>query len=216
VLLRDATPIPPQYSAIKVSGERAYDLARDGETVELKPRLIVIDDLRIVEQPDDDHIVLEAECGKGTYVRAIARDLGRQLGCFGHVTDLRRLRVGPFLEESALTFVDLDAELEAGAPREDASKGDGAAEEVVLRQPAATNPLDEFLQPCEFALTDLTEVPLQSGDAASLARGQAVLMRGRDAPIFTGSFFATCRGRLIAIGEAEKGTLRPTRVFNLA
>ncbi|MEO1544741.1 MAG: tRNA pseudouridine(55) synthase TruB, partial [Pseudomonadota bacterium] len=105
--------IPPQYSAIKVSGERAYDLARDGETVELKPRLIVIDDLRIVEQPDDDHIVLEAECGKGTYVRAIARDLGRQLGCFGHVTDLRRLRVGPFLEESALTFVDLDAELEA-------------------------------------------------------------------------------------------------------
>ncbi|MEL7088868.1 MAG: tRNA pseudouridine(55) synthase TruB [Planctomycetota bacterium] len=219
--------VPPQYSAIKVAGERAYDLARDGETVDLKPRLIVIDDLRLVEQPDDDHVVLEAECGKGTYVRAIARDLGRKLGCYGHVTDLRRLRVGPFLEESAVTFADLDAEIEdaqePGAdsdfdPVEDKSTSEPATSDPMTFAPgtALGNQLDTFLQPCEFALTDLTEVTLQSGDAASLTRGQAVLMRGRDAPIFTGPFYATCRGRIIAIGEADKGTLRPTRVFNLA
>lgn len=219
--------VPPQYSAIKVAGERAYDLARDGETVDLKPRLIVIDDLRLVEQPDDDHVVLEAECGKGTYVRAIARDLGRKLGCYSHVTDLRRLRVGPFLEESAVTFADLDAEIEdaqePGADQDFDPVADKSTSDPVTSDPmtfapstALGNQLDMFLQPCEFALTDLTEVTLQSGDAASLTRGQAVLMRGRDAPIFTGPFYATCRGRIIAIGEADKGTLRPTRVFNLA
>ncbi len=88
---------PPAFSAIKVNGERAYDLARDGELVDLAPRLITIHALRMVSF-DRDHAVLEAECGKGTYVRAIARDLGRALGCFGHVAALRRTRVGPFFE----------------------------------------------------------------------------------------------------------------------
>jgi len=201
--------VPPRYSAIKVDGERAYDLARDGETVELAARTVLIEDLRVIDQPDDDHVVLEADCGKGTYVRAIARDLGRQLGCFGHVTQLRRLSVGPFQEENAVTFEDLEAELEeARAPDHEPDEGDP--------QPVTgENPLDSFLQPCEVALEELTEIPVQSGDAASLARGQQVLVRGRDAPIFSGPFYATCRGRLIAIGEAEKGTLRPTRVFNL-
>ncbi len=220
--------VPPQYSAIKVDGERAYDLARDGEMFDLPARLVVIDDLRIVEVPDDDHVILEAECGKGTYVRAIARDLGRKLGCYGHVTDLRRLQVGPFDEDSAVTFEDLEAELadaaaEAGedVPDQGAANGSHAEaphDDVTASAVSAQSPpdtLDAFLHPAQFALADLTEIPVQSGDAASLARGQPVLVRGRDAPIFTGPFFATCRGRLVAIGEAEKGTLRPTRVFNM-
>src|SRR4029077_19767948 len=82
--------VPPRFSAIKIDGERAYDLARDGQVVELEARPVNIHRLEIVETPDPDHMVLAAECGKGTYVRAIARDLGRALGCFGHVAALRR------------------------------------------------------------------------------------------------------------------------------
>ena len=88
--------IPPQYSAIKVQGERAYDLARDGETVELKPRPVEIHELTLVEHGENGQSVFEAECGKGTYVRALARDIGRILGCFGHICALRRTLVGPF------------------------------------------------------------------------------------------------------------------------
>src|SRR4051794_8806064 len=90
--------VPPRFSAIKIDGERAYDLARDGEVVELAPRPVEIHRLDLVEVPDADHAVLAAECGKGTYVRAIARDMGRMLGCHGHVVALRRTGVGPFDE----------------------------------------------------------------------------------------------------------------------
>ena len=86
--------VPPRYSAIKIEGERAYDLARDGETVELEARLVEIARLELVATPDPDHAVLHAECGKGTYVRSLARDMGRALGCFGHVSALRRVAVG--------------------------------------------------------------------------------------------------------------------------
>ncbi len=185
--------VPPQFSAIKVDGQRAYDLARDGEAPELEARTVVIDDLRLVEVPDGDTAVFEAECGKGTYVRAIARDLGRDLGCYGHVIELRRLQVGPFDDDMALTADELADALEQGGQEA----------------------LAEFLHPVEAALDDLTELALSPADAANLARGQTVLMRGRDAPIFTGPFYATSRGRLIALGEAERGQLRPTRVFNL-
>ena len=185
--------VPPQYSAIKVDGQRAYDLARDGEAPELAARTVVIDDLRIVEVPDDQSIVFEAECGKGTYVRAIARDIGRKLGCFGHVTALRRLRVGPFDDEIAIPLDELAETFEEGG----------------------FEALEEFLHPVEAALHDLTELQVTPADAANLARGQAVLLRGRDAPMFTGAFYATSRGKLVALGEADKGQLRPTRVFNL-
>lgn len=185
--------VPPQFSAIKVEGQRAYDLARDGEAPELQARTVVIDDLRLVDSPDPDTAVFEAECGKGTYVRAIARDMGRELGCFGHVIALRRLRVGPFTDEMAVSHEDLAEAFEEGG------------EEA----------LAQFIHPVEAALQDLTEIPLTPSDAASLSRGQTVLMRGRDAPIFSGPFYATTRGRLVALGEADRGQLRPTRVFNL-
>src|SRR6266568_3480116 len=100
---------PPQYSAIKIQGERAYDLARDGETVELKPRPVEIFELSLMEQEDDSHSVFEAECGKGTYVRALARDIGRLLGCYGHICALRRTAVGPFTERDMIPLEELEA-----------------------------------------------------------------------------------------------------------
>jgi tRNA pseudouridine55 synthase len=109
--------VPPRFSAIKIQGERAYDLARDGETVELQPRTVEIDRLSLVHH-DGDRSVLEADCGKGTYVRAIARDLGRALGCLGHIAALRRTRVGPFTEEDAVVVDDLATDPAALRPVE--------------------------------------------------------------------------------------------------
>jgi tRNA pseudouridine55 synthase len=180
--------VPPAFSALKIDGERAYDLARDGETVVLEPRPVVIDELQLVEMPDADTAVFEATCGKGTYVRALARDFGRELGCFGHVCALRRVRVGAFDESRAITIGQLDAEAAELPP----------------------------LLPAEDALQDLIGLTLSSSDAARLARGQAVLVRGRDAPVLSGMAFATSKGRLIALGELARGEFRPTRVFNFS
>lgn len=186
--------VPPQYSAIKIDGERAYDLARDGENVQLEARPVIIDRLDMTDMPDTDTSVFVAECGRGTYVRAIARDLGRMLGCYGHVIGLRRTRVGPFEEARAITV----EQIEAAAKCEDG--GDS---------------LSQLLAPVESALSDLPELMVSPSDAASLVRGQAILLRGRDAPVMTGPAFATSKGRLIALGELDKGALHPTRVFNL-
>ena len=185
---------PPQFSAIKVDGNRAYDLARDGETVELEAREVVIDHLRVADMPDDDTTVFEAECGRGTYVRAIARDIGRDLGCFGHVIELRRTRVGPFHEDDSITLEELD---------DAARRDDGGGE------------LSKALLGVEAALQGLTELNVSSQDAARLARGQSILIRGRDAPIMAGDAFAVCKGQPIAIGVLEEGEFRPSRVFNL-
>lgn len=191
----EISQVPPQYSAIKVDGNRAYDLARDGEEFALEARTVRIDELKITDTPAPDRTVLEAACGKGTYVRAIARDLGRRLGCYGHVVELRRLRVGPFDHTVSVTL----ETLEQAAERLDA-------------EPSA---LDGILFPVETALQAIPSVTITPSDAASLVRGQAVLLRGRDAPILTGPLYATCRGQLVALGEMDKGALRPTRVFNL-
>ena len=185
--------VPPAYSAIKVDGARAYDLARDGETVVLEARPVFIDSLQLVDMPDATTSVFEARCGKGTYVRALARDMGRLLGCYGHVIALRRTQVGPFDEAVAVTMDELMAASDSGDPEQ----------------------LSRLLQPVEAALADLPELLVSQSDAASLARGQTVLIRGRDAPIPSGPAYATSKGRLIALGELAKGALHPTRVFNL-
>lgn len=182
---------PPAFSAVKIAGARAYDLARAGEDVTLDERPVVIHRLELVETPDRDHAVFEAECGKGTYVRALARDLGRRLGCLGHVVALRRLVVGPFDES---TMIGLDTLIDA---RE---AGDAAA-------------LDRFLKPIGFALADLPEVTFTSGDAGRLRRGQPVLLRGRQAPLISGTAHATCGGDSVAVGEIVEGSFRPRRVF---
>lgn len=183
--------VPPRFSAIKVDGARAYDLARDGEDVQLQPRVVMVEDLRLVEMPDAAEAVFEAECGKGTYVRALARDMGRALGCLGHVIALRRTKVGPFIEEAA---VSLDILKEAAQAGEEA--------------------LTAHLQPVEAALDDIPAVGVSPSDAASLVKGQAVLIRGRDAPVMSGAAFAHFKGRILALGELEKGSFHPTRVFN--
>ncbi len=185
---------PPQFSAIKIDGNRAYDLAREGEVVPLEAREVVIDALRIVDMPDDATTVFEAECGRGTYVRAIARDIGRDLGCYGHVIALRRTRVGPFHENDAVLLDELD---------EAARLDDGGAE------------LSRSLLGVDAALQGLAQLNVSSQDAARITRGQSVLIRGRDAPIMAGDAYAICRGQPIAIGILEQGEFRPTRVFNL-
>jgi len=176
---------PPAFSAIKVNGERAYDIARDGEAVTLAARPIVIHDLRLVDL-SPDRATLEADCGKGTYVRALARDLGRLLGCYGHVTALRRTRVGPFTLDDATPLAALDDPAEAA----------------------------RALKPVESGLTEVPCVVVDRNGAARLRRGQGLLLRGRDAP--DGGFaWASCGGEPVAFGEISEGELRPSRVFNL-
>jgi tRNA pseudouridine55 synthase len=188
--------VPPRYSAIKVDGERAYDLARDGEQVELAPRQVEIGRLELVNVPDGDHAVLEAECGKGTYVRSLARDIGRALGCFGHVSALRRPAVGPFDEETMISLEQLEALCHRAA------SGEGS--------------LADALMPVETALDDIPALAVSRADAARLQRGQAVLLRGRDAPNVRGTVYATVSGQLLALAELDRGEIVPKRVFNLA
>ena len=176
---------PPAFSAIKINGERAYDLARDGQIVDIAARPILVHALRLVES-DADTAVFEAECGKGTYVRAMARDMGRALGCYGHVTALRRTRVGPFRETDVVT-------LDALADAPDSAH-------LALR-------------PLEAGLTETPCVIIDRDGAARLRRGQSLLLRGRDAP-FEGEAYASCGGVVIAVGHVAHGELVPTRVFN--
>lgn len=178
--------VPPQFSAIKVDGERAYDLARDGEVFALKAREVEIHALRMVDHTPAE-TVFEAECGKGTYVRAIARDLGRALGCFGHIVALRRTRVGPFLEDDATAFADLE-------------------DPVTLAQ---------ALRTVESGLSDLPCLVMSRDQANRIRRGQSVILRGRDAPVETGPVYATCDHAILAIGLIERGEFVPNRVFNL-
>lgn len=187
--------VPPAFSAIKIDGERAYDLARDGETVVLEPRPVTIHRLDHVADLDADHSVFEAACGKGTYVRALARDMGRQLGCYGHVVALRRTRVGPFAEGDMIPLEKL---------------------EELSHIAAAQGDLAQTLRPVETALDDIPALAVSRLDAARLRNGQAVLVRGRDAPVLSGIVYATLGGTLIALGEMKHGELHPTRVFNLA
>ena len=188
--------VPPRYSAIKVNGERAYDLARDGEIVELNARPVEIHRLELVNVPDADHAEFEAECGKGTYVRALARDMGRALGCYGHIEALRRKAVGPFGENDAISLEQLAV--------------------LCHRAAAGEASLADALLPIENALDDIPALAVNRADAARLQRGQAVLLRGRDAPIFRGTVYVTASGRLVALAEVDRGEIVPKRVFNLA
>jgi tRNA pseudouridine55 synthase len=188
--------VPPRYSAIKIEGERAYDLAREGTVVELDSRPVAIHRLELVDTPDPDHSMLSAECGKGTYVRALARDLGRLLGCFGHVSALRRTVVGPFGESHMIPLERLDS--------------------LCHRAAVGEGNLAALLLPVETALDDIPALAVSQADAARLQRGQAVLLRGRDAPVMRGPVSVTVSGHLVALAEVDRGEIVPKRVFNLA
>ncbi len=181
----DIQQTPPQFSAIKIAGERAYDLAREGEVVELKARAVTIHSLTI-ESFSPDETVFFMECGKGAYVRAIARDLGRLMGCFGHVTALRRTRVGPFLEDDSFTLDEIEAQ----------------------------NMAADAMLSVEAGLSELPCIVVDRDTAARLRRGGSVILRGRDAPA-DGVVYAACGGVPVAFGEVVEGALEPSRVFNL-
>ncbi len=191
----EISQLPPKFSAIKVRGERAYDLARDGEEVELKPRLVLIHDLRLVDMPDENTAVFEAETGKGAYVRALARDMGRELGCLGHIAALTRTRVGPFRLEDAISLEKL---------------------EELRHKDAGREALREVLLPVETALDDIPALAVDRNQATRIVRGQQVILRGGDAPVNEETVLATWKGKPVALCTVEAGILKPRRVFNLS
>ena len=185
----DILQVPPQYSAVKVEGERAYDLAREGVEMDLVARPLRVERLEVLARPDADHVELEMVCGKGGYVRAIARDLGRTLGCLGHVAQLRRMWSGPFDLEDAVS-------LDAVADR----AGDPA--------------LDELLLPLQVALADLPELPCSAEGALRLKNGNPGRVLSSAAE-YGEEAWASYLGQPLAVGIYRAGELHPSRVFNL-
>jgi tRNA pseudouridine55 synthase len=192
----DIEQVPPAYSAIKVDGERAYDLARAGETVELASRVVTVFGLEVSRQIDADHVEIEMRCGKGAYVRALVRDLAAALGAEGHVHDLRRTRVGPFDEAGAITLEML--------------------EELVHRGTG-----QEALLPVETALDDIPGLAVTDEDAFRLSQGRAVVLLPRQAETMRAQMredraVLACQGKKpVALCEMRAGQIRPIRVFNL-
>jgi tRNA pseudouridine55 synthase len=186
--------IPPQFSAIKIAGERAYDLAREGETVEIPSREVEVFRLTLLGvTADEAHF--EVECGKGTYVRSLARDFGRDLGCYGHISDLRRTFVAPFAEDKMVPLADL------------------VALEKIEDRDERLAALDAFLIDTAEALSSLPHLPVTEEQAHRIKMGNPIILRGREAPVEEPEAYATVRGRLIAIGEIGQGEFRPKRVF---
>jgi tRNA pseudouridine55 synthase len=194
--------VPPAFSAIKVGGERAYDLARAGIAVDLKPRVVTVHRAALVGAPDADHVELEIDCGKGVYVRAIARDLAVMLAACGHVSALRRLRVGPFRAESAVTL-------------------------EVLEQMCHTGDGLEVLLPVETALDDIPALAVTTEDAFRLSQGRPIVLLPRQvetlkarlassdgAGLASRTVLAMHGGAAVAICEMRAGRLSPIRVFN--
>jgi len=179
--------VPPAFSAVKVEGERAYARARAGESVTLEARPLFVESLDLVARPDADTAVLEMVCGKGGYVRAIARDLGAALGCLGHVTALRRLWAGPFSAEDGVTPEMLEAR--AGTPA-----------------------IDELLLPLESALADLPAVRVDATAAARIAAGNPVPCLASEAD-YGDEARAIHGGRTLAVGVYRAGMFHPGRVF---
>ncbi|MEQ8366312.1 MAG: tRNA pseudouridine(55) synthase TruB, partial [Roseicyclus sp.] len=185
----DIRQVPPQFSAVKVDGARAYDLAREGEALDLAARDLYVDELQLTGRPDADHAQLHFVCGSGGYVRSIARDLGAQLGCLGHVVTLRRTWVGPF---------DLD----------------GAVSMEQVESLARTPEIDALLGPVGLALADLPELKATETGAARLKNGNP----GQVLPgsVQYGDLaWASFRGQPVAVGRFRSGELHPERVFNL-
>ena len=190
----DIQQVPPSFSAIKVEGERAYDLARSGAEVVLASRAVRIDDLRLIAVSEQESATFEVTCGKGTYVRSLARDMGRALGCLGHVTMLRRLAVGPLTEAHMIPLEKLE-ELRHKAP--------------------GGNAMDGVLRPIETVLDGIPALAMDEQQAQRLRQGQSVLLRGANAPIAHEAVLITSGGKPLGIGSVEQGTLKPKRLFNL-
>ncbi|MBN2630496.1 MAG: tRNA pseudouridine(55) synthase TruB [Rhodobacteraceae bacterium] len=185
----DIFQVPPQVSAVKVEGERAYDLAREGIAMDLIARPLWVERLAVLARPDADHVDLEMVCGKGGYVRSIARDLGRALGCLGHVAWLRREWSGPFDATGAVTMEDIE-------------------------RLARTEAIDSLLRPLELGLTDLPELPATPEGAARLRNGNPGMVMASSVG-WGDEAWASHQGRAVAVGVYKAGELHPSRVFNL-
>ncbi len=185
--LGDIMQVPPKFSAVKIDGQRAYKLARDGEDVELSARPLWVEELILVDRPDADHVVLEMTCGKGGYVRSIARDLGAALGCHGHVKELRRIWSGPFEAEDGLTIEQID-------------------------DIAKTTALDEYLHPLEVGLSDLPELKCTAEGATRLRNGNPGMVLASDVE-YGDEAWASFDGKAVAVGIYKSGELHPSRVF---
>ena len=184
----DVMQVPPRFSAVKIDGERAYKLARDDAEFEIAARPLWVEELVMTDRPDTDHVVLEMTCGKGGYVRSIARDLGEKLGCHAHVVTLRRLWSGPFEAEDGLTLEQIDAL-------------------------ARTPDLDAHVLPLETGLADLPELRCTPEGAARLRNGNPGMVLASDVD-YGDEAWASLDGRAIAVGIYKAGELHPSRVFN--
>ena len=184
----DIEQVPPQFSAVKIDGERAYKRARDGEEMELAARPLYVESLLLIDRPDADHVTLEMVCGKGGYVRSIARDLGRALGCLGHVRELRRIWSGPFDAADGLTLDQIDAL-------------------------ARTPELDAHVLPLEQGLADLPEVKATAEGATRLRYGNPGMVIAHDVE-YGDECWASFDGQAVAVGRFKAGELHPSRVFN--
>lgn len=183
----DILQVPPAYSAVKIDGVRAYKRARDGEDIELAARPLFVEDLTLIDRPDPDHARLRLVCGKGGYVRAIARDLGRTLGCLGHVQSLRRIWSGPFDVEDGVSLDQI---------------------EDLAKSPE----IDQFLHPLEVALQDLPEARCSEEGASRLRNGNPGRITSTDAN-YGDEAWASYQGRAVAVGIYRSGELHPSRVF---
>lgn len=184
----DIEQVPPKFSAVKVDGQRAYKMARSGDDdFELAARPLWVEDLTFLSRPDADHVELELTCGKGGYVRAIARDLGNALGCFGHVHHLRRIWSGPFETSDGITLETLDTL-------------------------AKTPELDQYLLPLETGLTDLPRLTCRPEDAARLRNGNPAMVIASNLE-YGDEAWVACNDDPIAIGVYKAGELHPSRVF---
>jgi tRNA pseudouridine55 synthase len=185
----DIMQVPPKFSAVKIDGQRAYKLARDGENVEIAARPLWVEELVMTDRDDDDHVTLEMICGKGGYVRSIARDLGQSLGCFGHVRDLRRIWSGPFDAADGLTLEQID-------------------------HMAHSPDLDAHVRPISDGLVDLPEVRATAEGAARMRNGNPGMVLTSDVE-YGDECWASLDGAPIAVGRYKSGELHPARVFNL-
>ena len=186
----DIDQVPPQFSAVKVDGKRAYKLAREGEEMELAARPLWVESLLLLDRPDPDHVTLEMVCGKGGYVRSIARDLGQKLGCLGHVRELRRVWSGPF---SASEGLSLDR----------------------IEELARTPELDAHLHPLAMGLAELPEVTATAEGAARLRNGNPGMVLGAKDVEYGDECWASHEGEPVAVGRYKAGEVHPSRVFNL-
>jgi tRNA pseudouridine55 synthase len=185
----DIEQVPPAFSALKIEGKRAYDLARAGQPVDLKPRRVLIERLELLGRPDTDHADFVVSCGKGTYIRSLGRDLARALGTVGHLSALRRTAVGPFREEAAISLPKLEA---------------------LGHIPALLG----VLAPVATALDDIPALALTEAQADRLRQGQPVLLT-RDAPPSGALLRVETGSRLVALVRSDGTSLKPVRVFNL-